>query len=214
MIKFRGGVYEDVQAFLKKAPKSDPVYVRCLQSRGRYYGAKLRCYCTLVASRAKGVTTASLLDRNLPQFIRYHGSDLVLVGKADSSARVAPEQMPDITRVATVVNYSVWDATLLQEAQKWIATQLRKRRRVFQNITDKMDFALFSTNLPSLERLRMMIARKFVGFKGKPPALREITHESQLDIEPAMDELELELDAEPESANASAELAGTGDAPK
>lgn len=77
-------------------------------------------------------------------------------------------------KVAAVVNYSVWDTTLVLEARKWIRAQLQKKRRVFQNVDDTLDFALFATDVNSIPKLERMIAVKFPSFK-ENLTLKEIT---------------------------------------
>lgn len=85
-------------------------------------------------------------------------------------------------RTAAVVNYSVWDTTLLQEARKWIRSQLQKKRRVFQNIDDALDFAFFSTDVNSVPKLKTLITTKFKTFK-EAPTLKEITSADQFENE-------------------------------
>jgi uncharacterized protein YjaG (DUF416 family) len=99
-----------------------------------------------------------------------------------------------VVKTATVINLSVWDTTLVEEARKWIRSQLQKKRRVFQNMDDATDFSLFATNVPSLDKLKLLIPTKFKTFKDVPK-LKEIVNADEfespsidLDTEEADDE--------------------------
>ena len=89
-----------------------------------------------------------------------------------------------IEKTATIVCMVVFDMTLLDEARRWAATQLRKRRRVFLNEEESMDISLFSTTVPDVGKLKLLIPRKFRGFKFHPPTLKEITNADELGAAP------------------------------
>lgn len=182
LVKYLGAIYEDIDTYLKRINASGADYERCLQSRDlNLKGKRLQAHCTCIAARRNGSKTASILDSGSPQFIKYRGIDMIKLGKVEEKEYTDYDPM---MKVGTVVNYSIWDPTLLSEAKKWIASQLRKKRRVFQNTDDQMNYSLFATNLPSIERLKTMIQQKFHGFKQALPSLRELTNENELDTEP------------------------------
>ena len=85
-----------------------------------------------------------------------------------------------ILKSGSLINLIILDATELDAAQKWVGTQLRKKRKVYWDSSDKMDYTLFSTNLPSREKLEFLIPKKFRGFKARPTKLKLITDEANL----------------------------------
>lgn len=86
----------------------------------------------------------------------------------------------EMVKTATVINLSVWDTTLVEEARKWIRSQLQKKRRVFQNIDEVTDYALFATNVPSIDKLKVLIPTKFKTFESAPN-LKEIVNADEFE---------------------------------
>jgi hypothetical protein len=206
-IEYKGGIYVDVGSFLKesahKIPGADKYYQNCKRrSKNKFSGKSLKAYCARVATRIyckknpsyEGCSEASKKSGPpysgplthpkkgsvdcpcvLPDFIKVGGRLMILTDVLDE---------PEIERNATVINMVVMDMTLLDEARRWVAAQLRKRRRVFQNTGETFDIALFSTNVPTVEKLKLMIPKKFRGFRVNPPVLKEITNSDELGMEP------------------------------
>lgn len=85
-----------------------------------------------------------------------------------------------VVRTATVINLSVWDTTLTEEARKWIKTQLQKKRRVFQNMDETTDYSLFATNVPSVDKLKILIPNRFKTFESAPN-LKEIVNADEFE---------------------------------
>ena len=83
-------------------------------------------------------------------------------------------------RLGAAVNLSVWDVTHVQEAVKWANDQLRKKRRVFRDVSEKMDYVLFATDIPDVAKAQMMIRHKWENFSDGVPKLVEITDADQV----------------------------------
>lgn len=86
-----------------------------------------------------------------------------------------------VEKTATVINFSVWDTTLVEEARRWIRSQLQKKRRVFQYLGDKADYSLFASNVLSLDKLKVLLPMKFTTFKGKKLELKEIVNADEFE---------------------------------
>jgi hypothetical protein len=140
----------------------------------KYKGALYTDVNSFLRTSSQGVPIDSLKGdspEKVPDMIRFGGTLMI---------KVLPRQFE---RVATVINMSVWDLTLLDEARKWVATQLKKKRRVFQNSNEAFSFHLFSTNVPSTDKLRLLIPKHFHSLQKTPLSLREITNPARLDLD-------------------------------
>ena len=80
-----------------------------------------------------------------------------------------------VTKLAAAVNLAVYDPTHEAEAQKWVADQLRKKRRVWRDLAEQMDFVLFSSDIPDAQKAVFAIRSKFDKMFETPVKLIELT---------------------------------------
>ena len=85
-----------------------------------------------------------------------------------------------VTKLAAAVNLAVYDPTHEAEAQKWVADQLRKKRRVWRDLAEQMDFVLFSSDIPDAQKAVFAIRSKFDKMFETPVKLIELTDPEQL----------------------------------
>jgi hypothetical protein len=85
-----------------------------------------------------------------------------------------------VTKLAAAVNLAVYDPTHEVEAQKWVGDQLRKKRRVWRDLAEQMDFVLFSSDIPDAQKAIYAIRQKFDKMFETPVKLVEIVDPEQL----------------------------------
>jgi hypothetical protein len=89
-----------------------------------------------------------------------------------------------VTKLAAAVNLAVYDPTHEVEAQKWVADQLRKKRRVWRDLAEQMDFVLFSSDIPDAQKAVFAIRQKFDKMFDTPVKLIELVEAEQLQTKP------------------------------
>ena len=85
-----------------------------------------------------------------------------------------------VTKLAAAVNLAVYDPTHEAEAQKWVADQIRKKRRVWRDLAEQMDFVLFSSDIPDAQKAIFAIRQKFDRMFETPVKLVELVDAEQL----------------------------------
>lgn len=93
-----------------------------------------------------------------------------------------------VTKLAAAVNLAVYDPTHEVEAQKWVAEQLRKKRRVWRDLAEQMDFVLFSSDIPDAQKAVFAIRQKFDKMFDTPVKLIELVDAEQLQTKPVAPE--------------------------
>lgn len=89
-----------------------------------------------------------------------------------------------VTKLGAAVNLAVYDPTHEAEAQKWVADQLRKKRRVWRDLAEQMDFVLFSSDIPDAQKAVFAIRNKFDRMFETPVKLIELVDPEQLLYKP------------------------------
>lgn len=89
-----------------------------------------------------------------------------------------------VTKLGAAVNLAVYDPTHEVEAQKWVADQLRKKRRVWRDLAEQMDFVLFSSDIPDAQKAVFAIRQKFDKMFETPVKLIELVDAEQLATHP------------------------------
>lgn len=104
-----------------------------------------------------------------PIVVNYHGCQYLRAG---------------VTKLGAAVNLAVYDPTHEVEAQKWVADQLRKKRRVWRDLAEQMDFVLFSSDIPDAQKAVFAIRQKFDKMFETPVKLIELVDAEQLATHP------------------------------
>lgn len=109
-------------------------------------------------------------------------------------------------KTGKVVNFSMFDMVLDKEAQQWIKQQLARHRRIFRDEVEKLEYALFSTDIADPEKLKITILRQFPLFKDRQLKLREILTPEELEtitvpppVHPNSKNIEVKVRPQPKS---------------